>query len=97
MRPIDKITDDQLAALERLCGLCPDLAAIRDLARGFTDLARTRGGKHLTAWVEQAEHGSITEICSFANGLRKDWDAIKADLTVSPTAPTTMTNVATAW
>jgi transposase len=82
MRPVDKLTDEHQAELERLCGLCPDLAAIRDLARGFTDLVRTRGGDHLAAWVEQAEHGAITEIRSFANGLRKDWDAVKAGLTM---------------
>ena len=83
MRPIDKLTDDQQAELERLCALCPDLAAIRDLARGFTDLVRTRGGDRLTTWVEQAEHGTIAEIRSFASGLRKDWDAVKAGLTMS--------------
>ncbi|MGN9913934.1 hypothetical protein ACTMTJ_41020 [Phytohabitans sp. LJ34] len=37
MRPIDNLTDEHQAELERLCGLCPDLAAIRDLA-----LARAR-------------------------------------------------------
>ena len=83
MRPVDKLTDEHIAELARLCGLCPDLAAIRDLARGFTDLVRTRGGDRLTTWVEQAEQGSIAEIRSFANGLRKDWDAVKAGLTMA--------------
>jgi transposase len=83
MRPIDKLTEEHRAELERLCGLCPDLAAIRDLARGFTDLVRTRGGDRLTAWVEQAEHSTITEIRSFAKGLRPDWDAVRAGLTMS--------------
>jgi hypothetical protein len=82
MRPVDKLTDEHQAELERVCGLCPDLAAIRDLVRGFTDLVRTRGGDRLAAWVEQAEHGAITEIRSFANGPRKDWDAVKAGLTM---------------
>ncbi|MFG1954827.1 ISL3 family transposase [Micromonospora sp. NPDC048830] len=82
MRPVDKLTDEHQAELERLCGLCPDLAAIRDLARGFTDLVRTRGGERLTAWVEQAEQGKIAEIRSFASGLRKDWDAVKAGLSM---------------
>jgi transposase len=83
MRPIDKLTDDQQAELARLCGLCPDLATIRDLARGFTDLVRTRGGDHLTTWVEHAEQGTVAEIRSFATGLRKDWDAVKAGLTLA--------------
>ncbi|WP_173166052.1 ISL3 family transposase [Phytohabitans suffuscus] len=83
MCPTDKLTDEHQAELEQLCGLCPDLATIRDLAHGFTDLVRTRGGDRLAAWVEQAETGSITEIRSFASGLRKDWDAVKAGLTMS--------------
>ena len=45
--------------------------------------AATRGGDRLTTWVEQAEQGSIAEIRSFANGLRKDWDAVKAGLTMA--------------
>jgi hypothetical protein len=81
-RPVDKLTDEHRAELERLCGLCPDLAAIRDLVRGFTDLVRIRGGDRLAAWVEHAEHGTIAEIRSFACGLRKDWDAVKAGLTM---------------
>lgn len=56
------------------------MAAIGDLARGFTDLVRTRGGDHLAAWIEQAEQHTIAEIRSFASGLRKDWDAVKAGL-----------------
>jgi hypothetical protein len=83
MRPIDKLTDQHQAELERLCNLCPDLAAIRDLARGFTDLVRTRGGDRLTTRVEQAEHGTIVEIRSFASGLRKDWDTVKAGPTMA--------------
>jgi transposase len=81
MRPVGKLTNDDHAQLERLCELCPDLGVIRDLARGFTDLLRTRGGAHLDAWVTQAEHGPVPQIRSFAHGLRKDWAAVTAGLT----------------
>jgi transposase len=83
MRPGDKLTDDERTDLDRLCGLCPDLASIRDLAHGFTDLVRTRGGEHLTDWVRRAEQSTITEIRSFAAGLRKDWAAVTAGLTTT--------------
>ncbi|RSM36001.1 ISL3 family transposase, partial [Actinoplanes sp. ATCC 53533] len=82
MRPDGKLTEEHRAELQRLCDLCPDLVTIRDLARGFTDLVRTLGGAHLEAWVKQAEHGAIAEIRSFAAGLRKDWDAVTAGLTM---------------
>lgn len=82
MRPADKLTTDDRTELDRLCGLCPDLVTIRDLARGFADLLRTRTGQHLATWIEQTEHANIPEIRSFANGLRKDWDAVVAGLTM---------------
>jgi transposase len=82
LRPADKLTADDRTELDRLCGLCPDLAAIRDLARGFANLLRTRTGQHLAAWIEQTEHADIPELRSFANGLRKDWDAVVAGLTM---------------
>jgi hypothetical protein len=82
MRPPGKLSNADTAELQRLCDLCADLAIIRDLARGFADLLRTRGGAHLDAWVEQAEHGTVAEIRSFAAGLRKDWAAVTAGLTM---------------
>lgn len=83
MRPTSKLTDGDQAELDRLCGLCPDLGVIRDLARGFADLVRTRGGARLEEWVKQAEQGLVPEIRSFANGLRKDWAAVVAGLTMT--------------
>ncbi|MFE9658147.1 transposase [Micromonospora sp. NPDC006431] len=83
MRPASKLAAADRAQLDRLCSLCPDLDAIRDLAHGFTDLVRTRRGDRLDAWVKQAEQGTVAEIRSFANGLRKDWAAVTAGLTLT--------------
>jgi hypothetical protein len=33
MRPVDELTDDDRAELERLCGLCDDLAGVAAMAR----------------------------------------------------------------
>ena len=33
--------------------------------------------------MKRAERGSVPELRSFAGGLRKDWDAVKAGLTMS--------------
>lgn len=83
MRPADRLSNDDRNELERLCGLCPDLATIRDLAHGFTDIVRTRSGKRLTEWIERVERAGVPEIRSFANGLRKDWNAVMAGLTLA--------------
>lgn len=39
--------------------------------------------KVLAVWAKQAEQGGIAEIRSFATGLRKDWDAVVAGLTMT--------------
>lgn len=44
---------------------------------------RSLGGRRLACWVEQAEQGPIQEIRSFATGLRKDWAAVTASLTMT--------------
>jgi transposase len=81
MRPPAKLNDQDTAALTAACDTCPDLATIRNLARGFTDLVRERGGKRLKAWIEQAQQASIPHISAFATGLYKDWNAVIAGLT----------------
>jgi hypothetical protein len=83
MRPPAKVNDQVAAALAAACDACPDLATIRDLARGFTDLVRQRGGKRLNAWIEQAQQGSIPYISAFATGLYKDLKAVTAGLTTA--------------
>jgi transposase len=69
--------------LEAACKHCPDIAATVALAQGFNNLVRHLGGVKLQAWINQAVDGPVPEIRSFANGLYKDFDAVKAGLTLS--------------
>jgi transposase len=41
-----------------------------------------RHGEHLQTWASQAEASPVSELRSFANGLRKDWAAVTARLTL---------------
>ncbi|WP_232384415.1 transposase [Actinomadura violacea] len=45
-------------------------------------LAKT-GGKNLDDWADRAVAGPVRELRGFAAGLRRDWDAVKAWLTLS--------------
>ena len=51
MRPADKLSEDDTAALKDARARCPDIAAITDLAHGFTDLVRQRHGDQLDGWI----------------------------------------------
>jgi transposase len=41
-----------------------------------------RHGEHLETWATQAEASTVSELRGFAKGLRKDWAAVTARLTV---------------
>ena len=61
---------------------CEELAATRALVREFADMLCHRHGEHLEAWAAQAETSPVSELRGFAKGLRKDWAAVTAGLTV---------------
>ena len=53
------------------------------LAQRFAGLLRERRGPdQLVAWVEAVESTDIPELHTFASGLRKDWAAVTAGLTL---------------
>jgi transposase len=45
-------------------------------------LCHRRGAKYLEAWAGQAEASEVSELRSFVNGLRKDWAAVAAGVTL---------------
>lgn len=48
----------------------------------FCQMVRTRQGEHLDDWIKRAKESGIPELRSFAKGLLKDYDAVKAGLTL---------------
>ncbi len=44
-------------------------------------MLRKRTGKRLDTWLAQVEHSHLPELQSFAAGIEKDKDAVKAGLT----------------
>ena len=45
-------------------------------------MLREREGERFDAWLERVEKQGVSELQSFANGLKKDDDAVKAGLTL---------------
>lgn len=68
--------------LKDLCERCDHLAAINRLARSFATLLRQRHGHRLPEWLTRADASDIKELRTFALGLRKDFDAVTAGLTL---------------
>jgi hypothetical protein len=82
MRPDEKLDDADRLGLKTACAACPELAALTELAHGFNELVRTRGGARLEEWVNKAAASPFSELRGFAKGLYGDFDAVKAGLTL---------------
>jgi transposase len=52
-----------------------------DLVQQFARMLRTRTGEKLDAWLAQVESSKLSELQSFAAGIEKDKDAVRAGLT----------------
>src|SRR6266566_361503 len=59
----------------------PEVDLAYDLVQQFAQMLRTRTGEHLDAWLDQAEKSNLPELQSFAAGVQKDKDAVRAGLT----------------
>jgi transposase len=59
------------------------LATTTEIAREFAHMLRERRGRHLATWIQRVEACDVPELRSFAAGLCKDWDAVKAGLTLA--------------
>jgi transposase len=81
MRPDDKLSDQDRLGLKNACTDCSDLATLTNLAHGFNTLVRQRGGNRLETWIDLASDSAFPELRGFANGLRSDFDAVRAGLT----------------
>jgi transposase len=60
--------------------LCPQIATAQHLLRDFHRLLRERYLEGLDPWLEQCEQCGVSELVGFAQGLRRDYAAVKASL-----------------
>jgi transposase len=81
MRHEEKLSEEQEKYLERLCEADEALADTRRLTQEFAEMVRRLEGEDLDGWLKGAEESHSTAMRSFAAGLRKDLDAVRAGLT----------------
>ena len=81
MRHEEKLDEEQERYLGRLCAADEALADTRRLTQEFAEMVRGLEGEDLDGWLKDAEESRSTAMRSFAAGLRKDLDAVRAGLT----------------
>ena len=68
--------------LDRLCQEDPQIAQTYELIQEFTTMLREREGERLDEWLDRVEKEGVPELQSEAFGLKKDYDAVQAGLTL---------------
>ncbi len=68
--------------LTLLCERDPQIAQTYEVIQEFTTMLREREGEHLDEWLDRVEKQGVPALQSFAAGLKKDYDAVKAGLTL---------------
>lgn len=69
--------------LSQLCEEDQEIREANELIQEFTTILRERKGERFDAWLQKVEQQGISELCSFAQSLKKDYQAVKAGLTLA--------------
>lgn len=73
--------DEEL--LGQMRGQSAELSRVVELAEGFARMVRGRQHGQLDGWLEKAENSSVEALQQFAEGLRGDYDAVRAAMTLA--------------
>ena len=82
MRREEKLTDNEKQQLAELQAHEGDLAEAISLTQDFAALVRQRQPAQLATWLERAAASCLQSFKSFAKGLREDYEAVKAGVTL---------------
>jgi transposase len=80
-RPAELDAEEQ-GVVERLCATCADVQAGYHLAQEFIAMVRERAVAVFDGWLERAEASGVPELHSFVVGVRRDYAAVAAALTL---------------
>lgn len=78
LRPAEELTPDQEACITQLCAISAAIQEVRTLSHAFVQMLRERHTGGLLTWLENAEQSAVSEMHSFAVGLRQDEAAVTA-------------------
>ncbi len=79
----EKLTEPQTELIYQACQQHPHLQQITQLAQAFAQILRTRQADQLDPWMERVIASQIPGLISFVTGLRRDYDAVKAGLSLA--------------
>lgn len=86
------LAPEEQRQLAQILARCPELDALHQCVRAFADMVDDHNGAGFSAWIEQAEALELAPLHKFARGLRQDYDAVAAEISMlwnsGPSKPT---------
>ncbi len=82
LRHTKKRTEDEAQQLTQLHARSAEMAEAIDLAQDFATLVRQRQPTQLEPWLTRATTSALEAMQRFASGLREDYEAVKAGVTL---------------
>lgn len=79
-KPSSDLTSAEAHYVAALTDLCPQIADAQRLLGTFRTIVTERCVEQLDPWLEQGERSGISEVVGVAQGLRRDYGAVKAAL-----------------
>lgn len=77
-RQKEDLNEEQQAKLQRLLESSTEVQRVHALLQNFHIMVKQKREEMLDCWLEQADRSGITEMRSFAYGIRRDYSAVKA-------------------
>ncbi|HLY28196.1 MAG TPA: transposase, partial [Aggregatilineales bacterium] len=74
----DQLTEDDQHLRSALPDLHPDIRIATDTAQRFAQIVREGLLHSFGEWLQQSLHSTLREIRSFARGILRDYDAVRA-------------------
>jgi len=74
----DALTPTQQHSLEHICQASEEMKQTYALSQQFVLMIRKRQGEHLDGWLERVREHGPREISSFASGIKRDYQAVRA-------------------
>jgi transposase len=79
----DTLDEDEQAQLSRLRDVHREITPAIELAQEFATIVRERQHEKFDTWLARTEQSGIAALLRFAKGIRRDYNAVKAGVTLS--------------
>ncbi len=82
VKPREQRTSEQQTLLARICQANANLEELYRLGQQFVLMVKQRQPRRLDAWLARAQQSSSVELQGFASGVKRDYAAVKAGLSL---------------